>query len=225
MTTFFGVIWKSDRRNEIVSKKTLNHYLNSPRFFSEIKEHAEFDDITSCCKFLGLRPRQTVYVDGACNNHGNSSGHYGGIGVYYGKGDRRNISRPIAEKGITSQVAELHALYVALSRALNEFKHDKYSRPLVLMTDSLSSVEFVTKRYIQWEKNGWKTKKRSPVPDAELIRKIVRLIKDLNSTYARRGYNAKVQIIHVRGHSGIKGNVEADKLAKKGARMFKVKEA
>ncbi|CAN6638921.1 hypothetical protein TRVA0_017S01200 [Trichomonascus vanleenenianus] len=219
MPVFCAVIWKTDRPKEIVSKKTLIHYLNSERLLSEIKRYATFQDYESCCQFLGLGLYQTVYADGACRHNGTSKA-YGGIGIYHGRNDPRNISRPLPDSPTTNQVAELTALYVACSQALNEFKRNKYSRPITLVTDSMYAINCVSNWNKKWEKNGWRTVKGGPVANAELIKKVLRLIRDLNNTYDRRGYGAHVLFDHVPGHSTNVGNNEADRLANLGADQF-----
>eukprot|EP00794_Sanderia_malayensis_P004797 gene4797-5424_t len=58
----------------------------------------------------------------------------------------------------------------------------------------------------KWKKNGWKTVDREPVKNMEDIRKLDDLCSKINVKWA-----------HVRGHQGIFGNEEADRLSKMGA--------
>lgn len=54
-----------------------------------------------------------VYTDGACSENG-KHGATGGIGVFFGPGDPRNISEPLAGDYPTNNRAEITAVLRAL---------------------------------------------------------------------------------------------------------------
>ena len=54
-----------------------------------------------------------VYTDGSCINNG-KEGSKGGIGIYFGDGDSRNVSKRLEYDKVTNNVAELSALNEAL---------------------------------------------------------------------------------------------------------------
>lgn len=53
-----------------------------------------------------------------------------------------------------------------------------------------------------WKTNGWKTTKRTPVANRDLLEKIDNMRSQI-----------EVEIKHIPGHSGIPGNEQANKLA------------
>ncbi|CBZ51457.1 putative ribonuclease H [Neospora caninum Liverpool] len=55
-----------------------------------------------------------IYTDGACRANGRGRQAKGGVGVFFGDGDPRNVSRRLAGQPQTNQRAELHAILDAL---------------------------------------------------------------------------------------------------------------
>ena len=69
-----------------------------------------------------------VYTDGACTKNG-KVGARGGIGVYFGPDDPRNLSEPLRHERQTNQLAEVMAAVRALETAPRDI-------PLHIITDS-----------------------------------------------------------------------------------------
>lgn len=63
-------------------------------------------------------PFTVVYTDGACTNNG-YGGALGGIGVYWGPGDERNISEPLPRGRQTNNRAEI----LACAKAVEQVSH------------------------------------------------------------------------------------------------------
>jgi len=163
-----------------------------------------------------------VYTDGACTNNGSKHAE-GGIGVFFGDGDPRNVSRrirPSAEvPGITNQSMELVACKTAVLRWLQQRRDDTTTADvLCVRTDSEYVVKSMTVWAKRWEKDGWKGRNGRPVSNLGLMR-------DLYAMRKRHG----VRFEHVPAHRAAPprdsdaypswyGNMKADELARGGAR-------
>jgi ribonuclease HI len=140
-----------------------------------------------------------VYTDGACVNNG-KPGARAGVGVFWGPGDPRNVSR-LVHGSPSNNVAELEAILDAL-QIIAGSPH-LYSNPAVIVTDSLYSINCVTTWYSGFVARNWITTTRKPVMNKSLIVDIRKLLDDLPYT----------TLAHVRGHQGHLGNHAADELA------------
>lgn len=145
-----------------------------------------------------------VYTDGSsfCNGAKDKNKRKGGIGVFFGDNDQRNVSQPFKIGEITNQRTELYACIKAL-----EVLHD-CNQQIEINTDSEYTINCITKWYRGWEANKWKNAKKQPVKNQDLIKQLYQLYK-----------SKKVKFKHVRGHKGIYGNEMADKLAVEGSKM------
>ncbi|KAJ2782423.1 Ribonuclease H1 [Coemansia javaensis] len=146
--------------------------------------------------------RQVVYTDGASSRNG-QHGARAGVGVYFGEGDARNVSEPLAGPRQTNQRAELAAVQRAVRAA-------DPGVPLDIRTDSSYSIKSLTEWAPRWERNGWTTASGAPVQNQDLIRGTLADI---------RARDAPVSLTYVPGHSGVAGNEAADRLAVAGARQ------
>lgn len=136
-----------------------------------------------------------IYTDGACCSNG-KNGAKAGIGVYWGPNHPLNVSERLPGRQ-TNNRAEIHAAV----RALNQAKENGFN-DVIIYTDSNFLIKGVTKWIHTWKKNGWKLSTGAPVKNRE----------DFEALEIARK-NLKVNWIHVRGHKGIFGNEEADRLA------------
>jgi ribonuclease HI len=160
-----------------------------------------FEDVEAAevfCKPFRREGNVVVYTDGACSRNG-KAGARAGVGVYWGEGDARNISRRV--NGFdTVNVAELEAVLDALK---------------LLPADTTPATVVVDSKYVidcqmwlaGWKRNGWKTACGKPVANQELIAAIAGELQ-------RRPY---VCFRHVLAHHVTDGNKAADRLAAKGA--------
>lgn len=78
------------------------------------------------------------------------------------------------------------------------------ARPVRICTDSMYVVDLLTEGYIKREDQGW-----FGVPNSDLARQTMYLI---------RSRQAPTYIQKVKGHSGLRGNEEADRLAEAGSK-------
>eukprot|EP00469_Lotharella_globosa_P015893 CAMPEP_0167824666 /NCGR_PEP_ID=MMETSP0112_2-20121227/8923_1 /TAXON_ID=91324 /ORGANISM="Lotharella globosa, Strain CCCM811" /LENGTH=417 /DNA_ID=CAMNT_0007726659 /DNA_START=43 /DNA_END=1296 /DNA_ORIENTATION=- len=153
--------------------------------------------------------QKTVFVDadGACPKNGRR-GALGGIGVYFGPGDSRNISEPLPGHPQTNQRAEL----MSLIRAVEILRREgKKSAPVCLRSDSRYAVSGLTEWVPKWKRNGWTTARGTEVKNQDLWRR-------LDSEIAAVGTLRKVHLVWVKAHAGDRRNEEADRLATEGVR-------
>ncbi|KAI0317521.1 ribonuclease H-like domain-containing protein, partial [Amylostereum chailletii] len=140
-----------------------------------------------------------LYTDGACRNNGKPNA-IAGIGVWWGRGDRRNISERCPGTQ-TNNRAEL----LAIIRALEVIPHS--TRPLTIHTDSEYCVNAFTKWRDGWLRRNWRTALGEPVANQPMIKYLTALL----ALRLRRGQD--VELKWVKGHAGNVGNEGADKLA------------
>jgi ribonuclease HI len=141
----------------------------------------------------------TIYTDGACKNNGKKNA-IAGIGVY--SENIYNISEKI-EGRQTNQRAELYAIL----KALELTKIDDYSI-VYIYTDSLYSINCITKWIYGWINNGWLDKKKKPVKNKDIIQPIYNIYKKYSN----------IRFIHIEAHTNKTdihslGNAKADELA------------
>ncbi|KAJ1822494.1 hypothetical protein LPJ60_002019 [Coemansia sp. RSA 2675] len=82
------------------------------------------------------------------------------------------------------------------------------TKTLVICTDSMYTINCVSVWHYKWANSGWVNSQGQQVNNQDLIRGILDRMK---------AYRGSIQFIHVRGHSGIHGNEQADLLAVRGA--------
>ena len=146
-----------------------------------------------------------VYTDGACPNNG-KGGARAGLGVWWNHGHKLNVSSRVKGDKQTNNVGEIQAIVRAIEvAATNDVKK------LQINTDSEFTINSVTKWMPGWKKKGWRKADGKEVANKEDFIILDRVIQ------SKGGMEIKWQ--HVRGHAGIEGNEEADKLAVAGAMM------
>ncbi|KAH8920016.1 RnaseH-domain-containing protein [Atractiella rhizophila] len=119
-------------------------------------------------------------------------------------GDGDEISERLPGKVQTNNRAELYAIIRVLE---SDPTPDK---PLTILTDSKYSIQCLQDWFPAWQRNGWRTASKKPVENLDLILLCLMLL---------RGRKKAPKFVHVRGHEGIEGNENADKLANNGAAL------
>ena len=146
-----------------------------------------------------FKPTIFVYTDGACIRNGKANAK-AGIGIYFGKNDKRNTSKRIKGKQ-SNNTAELTAIievFTILNKDLN--KH------IAIYTDSQYSIRCATTYGRKMESIQWK----KTIPNMQLVKTIYNLFK----------VHKNVKLFHIKAHTGKQdkhslGNEEADRLAYK----------
>jgi ribonuclease HI len=148
------------------------------------------------------RPDYYVFTDGACSNNGRPTAK-AGIGVFFGEGDPRNISRPLAPSiKQTNNTAELTAIIEAFGVIQCDLAAGKR---IGICTDSEYAIRCATTYGRRCHAKGWK----DDIPNKPLVQQIYTLY-DTHKTHA--------QLVHIRAHTGQTdvfsvGNENADRLA------------
>lgn len=150
------------------------------------------------------RRHGNVYTDGACSNNGRN-GASAGAGVWWGEGHPDNTSAPVYGRQ-TNNNAEIQAAEIAVRQA-GERGYDS----VTVHTDSEFTVKCQEQWVPKWESNGWRTSNGEPVKNREEL-------QSLNQAVRESGMD--VQFQYTPGHSGIRGNEEADRLARRGANRY-----
>jgi ribonuclease HI len=134
-----------------------------------------------------------VFTDGACSGNPGPGGW--GVVMRWGEVEKELFG---GEEDTTNNRMEL----LAVISALNALK-----RPVrvVVHTDSTYVQQGISKWIHGWKKNGWKTKDKQPVKNADLWRA-------LDAAASRH----QVEWRWVKGHAGHPENERADALARKG---------
>jgi len=135
------------------------------------------------------------YTDGSCSNNGETTA-MAGSGAWFGENDRRNTGFRVPGPEQSNQIGELAAI-------LHVLKSVPSDRALIIRTDSMYAIQGLTKNLEKWEDKGWLASKHAGV-----FRCMTAWMRHRSNT---------TQISWVKGHSGVRGNEEADKLAAVGA--------
>ena len=168
----------------------------------ETKEDAEYYLRYGTKKKVNKNDTIKVFTDGACSMNGSVNAK-AGIGVYFGKDDKRNISKRIIGKQ-TNNTAELSAV-IEVFHVLNE--EVEKGKNIIIYTDSEYVVKCCTSYGEKCEKNNWK-KKQGEIPNVELVKEAYSLYKQSDN----------VQLEWIRAHTNQTdelsiGNDGADRLA------------
>ena len=154
-----------------------------------------------------------IFTDGSTLNNQNKGSRKGGVGVFFGDNDIRNISLPLEESEdnkVTNQVAELLACVKGIETLVTG---QKIKNKIIIYTDSMYIVNAMKSWADKWEKNDWKKSDGNEVLNLDLVKKLYYYSKNLN-----------IEFIHVRSHTKEPpkndpkykiwyGNMQADRLA------------
>ena len=115
-----------------------------------------------------------IYTDGACINNGKKNAK-AGIGIYIS--DNFTVSEKL--NGLpTNQRAELYAILKALL-IIDIIKY----KNIHIYTDSMYSINCITKWVKNWKKNGWKDSKKKDIKNKDLINNIDKIYSKYNHIY------------------------------------------
>jgi ribonuclease HI len=114
-----------------------------------------------------------IFCDGNCKKNGTKSAT-AGFSVYFSKDEFRMFDKTdfIMTSEKTNNVAELTAInYIGTIISDNKEKFEGYK--IIICTDSMYSINCLTKWYKNWMSNGWKNSKNELVKNKELIQEIL----------------------------------------------------
>ena len=135
-----------------------------------------------------LQPQKNtivVFTDGSTINNGKRAELVsGGVGVYFGKNDARNISKKVVAKKVTNNVCELMACILAIEQVILSQESMDFTE-IKIYSDSEYTINSIIKWADNWEKNGYKKKVKGKMVD---IKNAI-YIKRLREYYKK--YNIK----------------------------------
>ena len=117
-----------------------------------------------------------VFTDGGCLFNGKKDAK-AAFAVYFGDNDPNNFGKSFTDEP-SNQKAELLAIQKALEIMFHCETYSPDSR-VIICSDSMYSINCLTKWYDNWVKNGWKTASKQPVKHKDLIVSCKALINDL----------------------------------------------
>ena len=143
-----------------------------------------------------------IYTDGSCINNGKPNA-IAGIGVYFGKDDKRNVSKRIKGKQ-SNNTAELKAIL----KAIKIIKKEENFKDLdiTIYTDSKYSILCATSYGKKNSDNGWSKE----IPNKNLVKKL----------YKKFNKYSNISLKYIKAHTNKNdihsiGNSMADYLANK----------
>jgi len=140
-----------------------------------------------------------VYTDGSCIHNGKPFAK-AGMGIYFGEGDPRNVSKLVEGKQ-SNNTAELGAIYCLYDIIRDDILSGK---KIIVFTDSIYAIRCLSTYGEKCCKKGW----TQDIPNKELVKATYELYKDC--------VNVKFQ--HIMAHTNLPdrhsvGNANADRLA------------
>lgn len=143
-----------------------------------------------------------IYTDGSVKRDTKNKTASGGIGVFFGQDDPRNIASPLPGNQNAGR-AEVYAILKALESLYAELTIPRQKKIVYILTDCMKAIDLVA-RYNDCKR---RMREKYGIPRAHQL--LLMLGKE----------NTIVQFQVVPGHKGILGNEMADQLAKIGATM------
>lgn len=169
------------------------------------------------------RPAINVYTDGSCIHNGKKHA-IGGIGVYFGPDDARNISQRVQRGKITNQTMELEAclraIELACATARPRYSSDAStpSPPVLPVVTIYTDSEYVVKSMNtwakDWERKGWKTRFGGDVSNLALVQRLYALKRALGVRFVHvPAHRSEPPCPGCPEHAHWKGNYYADQMA------------
>jgi ribonuclease HI len=161
-----------------------------------------------------------IFTDGAVPSNQLKIIKKGGVGVFFGKDDERNISFSVQEtknQKVTNQVCETMACIMALETLVSTQKIG--NKEIIICTDSMYLVNSIMEWADGWNKNNWKKADGKLVQNLDLIKKLYYLSKNLKVTYQHVKAHRKAPPIDSDEYFEYYGNYMADKLASNAAKI------
>ncbi|TEB22303.1 RnaseH-domain-containing protein, partial [Coprinellus micaceus] len=181
-----------------------NHAADTLRAFTnpECPHHSRLGPLTPGNADMDIeRDTVRVWTDGSCHNNGMANAACGS-GLWYGEDNVENKALKIPDSlPQSNNVGEITAALVAIQTHRG---HTLGHTDLLISSDSTYTIDAMTTRICTWFSQGFVATRNQA-----LVRSITgELLKT----------NAHICVRKVKGHSGERGNEEADRLANEGAR-------
>uniref|UniRef100_A0A6C0E0X5 ribonuclease H n=1 Tax=viral metagenome TaxID=1070528 RepID=A0A6C0E0X5_9ZZZZ len=145
-----------------------------------------------------------VFTDGNCKNNGKKNAR-AAYGIYFPEERYKEFNKTgLVTEGPTNQKAELTAMKEALKAVhniLGEHISKKDNISVTIVSDSIYSINCVTKWSANWLKNDFKTSKGEKVKNESIIRSILKYMEAIKTLGVEVSYR------HIHSHT----NEPADK--------------
>tara|TARA_B100001093_G_scaffold511673_2_gene580036 strand:+ start:252 stop:755 length:504 start_codon:yes stop_codon:yes gene_type:complete len=155
-----------------------------------------------------------IFTDGSTLNNQVKGKRKGGIGVFFGDDDPKNISLSLEESDdnkVTNQVAELSACIKAIEKLLSEQLIE--NNKIVIYTDSMYIVNMINLWADKWKQNDWIKSDGNEVLNLDLVKKLYYYSKNLSIEYKHVKSHKKEPQKDDPKHYLWYGNMQADRLA------------
>ena len=136
----------------------------------------------------------TIYTDGGCSGNPGP----GGWAFVVSENGALSFSSSGGEKETTNNKMELTAVINAL-----KYAKEKGEKEIIVLTDSQYVKNGITLWIHSWKKNGWRTSSKGVVKNIDYWLELDALNSSLNVNWN-----------WVKGHAGIEGNEECDRLVR-----------
>ena len=140
-----------------------------------------------------------IYTDGSVRDPQNTEGSLGGWGVVILDNNELSMELQGYDTPVKINGMELTAIKMGLDQVFHVFGDDT---KVTLFSDSMYSINCITKWAPNWKKKNWKKSDGQPVINLEVIKEILDIIENKDITFK-----------HVKSHSGNQWNELADELA------------
>jgi len=155
-----------------------------------------------------------IYTDGAVPNNQVKGNRKGGVGVFFGTDDSRNISWVLKETSkikVTNQVCELMGCIKAIETVISTEKIG--NKQIEIRTDSMYIVNTINGWAKKWEKANWKKADNKPVQNLDLVKRLYYLTVNLNVKFTHVKAHTTAPPVDSPEYADWFGNFMADKLA------------
>lgn len=204
--------WKNKLLNKEILKNDANRLILLKGNIAIKAQEQIIKNYTMVLEFNNIKTKETIkapitldkqentniriYCDGACSGNPGKAGS--GVALY------KDTNLPTLFYGNylvngTNNIAELNALYKALLIA----QEINTSKTITILSDSKYSIDCIATWAYGWKANNW-TKKSGEIKNLELIQNTHNLYLQIKN---------KIEIKHVKAHSGVEGNELADRMA------------
>lgn len=164
--------------------------------------------------------RIAIFTDGSSCGNGKSTAR-AGVGIYIPLLEKKissSLTESLRKSNIintknTNQRAELAAIIEALRLTKNE------TNGIDIYTDSMYSINCVTKWYKSWIKNNWIGSTGKPVLNQDIIRPIIESLKNKDISFHHVKAHKKAPSIDSELYFTWQGNYIADQLACSGSKI------
>lgn len=123
-----------------------------------------------------------IFTDGGCKNNGKKNA-IAGYSVFFNDDLESNYSQfnctGLILSNPSNQCAELTAILKCLE-IINNNKNLFDKKNIIIVSDSIYSINCITKWSKNWKTNGWKTSKGEIIKNVEVIQKLIELFDSIS---------------------------------------------